>query len=300
MALGIRHIGLMVLSIGIATAMWFAISGQQIAERALRIPLEYTNMPANLEVNGTAPSVVDVRVRGSSAALNRVAPGDLVAVLDVRTAKAGRRFFHLTGSEVRAPFGLDVVQVTPASIAIEFEQSMTRSVPVVPSLEGQPGDGFQVKTASADPATVEVAGPAASLNRLTAAITEPVSVARATSTIKEWVNIGVTDPSIRLRHQQSAVVTVTIAPVPVERTVSAVNVTVHGARGSVAVRPTKVDVAVRGSKDHLDKLEVSGLAALVDANALSRGQYQLPVHVVAPPDITVVSVEPAQVRVNIR
>src|SRR2546422_3087029 len=110
---GFRHLGLKFLSIGLAALLWLVVSGEQVVERVLRIPLEFTNLPVRLEMLGDAPAVVDVRVRGSSGSLSRLAPGELVAVLDVRSARPVRRLVHVTGSALRAPFGVGVVQVPP-------------------------------------------------------------------------------------------------------------------------------------------------------------------------------------------
>src|SRR4030095_9779155 len=170
---------LKVVSIGLAALMWLVGSGEQIVERALRIPLEFTNLPAQLELVGEPPTVVDVRVRGSSGALSRVSTGELVAVLDLRSARPGQRLFHLTGTDVRAPFGIDVVQISPSNVSIRFEPSATTQVPVVPEVEGEPPNGYTVGTVTADPATIDVVGPATAVARLTRAITEPVSVAGA-------------------------------------------------------------------------------------------------------------------------
>lgn len=299
--LGMRHVGLKLLSIVIAAVLWFAISGQQVVERALRVPLEYMNMPSQLETSGDTPTVVDVRVRGSSAALSRLAPGELVAVLDVRSARPGRRLFHLTGADVRAPFGIEVVQVTPANVSIDFGPSSTKIVPVVPAIDGDPADGFEVRTITADPATVEVAGPGDVLARLTRAITEPVSVAGAKTAVQETVNIGVAEPALRLKKAQSARVTVEIVAMPVERTVDAVSLTVKGARAaSASAKPSQVSVSLRGSRDVLAGLDAAGLQAFVDLEQLGAGRYQLPVHVVVPVQVAVVKIEPAQVQVNIR
>src|SRR5512140_2806592 len=101
MAIGpLRHVGLKLVSIGLAALLWLVVSGEQIVERALRVPLEFTNLPAQLEVVGDPPDVVEVRVRGSSGALSRIAGGEVVAVLDLRSARAGQRLFHLSGSDV--------------------------------------------------------------------------------------------------------------------------------------------------------------------------------------------------------
>ena len=205
-----RHLGLKVMSVVLAALMWAAVAGEQTVERALRIPLEFTNLPAQLEVVGDSLSVVDVRVRGSSGALNRIAAGELVAVLDLRAAKAGRRLFHLGGTDVHRPFGVEVVQVNPSTVVMTFEVSGTKVVPVVPTVEGNPADGFVVGHVTTQPSTVEVLGPVSVLERLTEAITEPVTVAGASAPLSETVNIGVADPAARLRTPQTAKVAVAI------------------------------------------------------------------------------------------
>jgi YbbR domain-containing protein len=207
-----RRFGLKVVSVVLAVLIWLIVSGEQIVERAFRIPLEYTNLPASLELAGDAPNVVDVRVRGSSGALSRLAAGELVAVLDLRQARTGQRLLHLTGTDVRAPFGIEVVQVTPSSLAMTFERSDTREVMISPVVEGQPAEGFEVRRVTVDPAVVLVAGPATAVRDIKEAITEPVSVAGASDTITEVVNVGVADPAVRLRSAQSVRVTVHIAP----------------------------------------------------------------------------------------
>lgn len=299
--LGVRHVGMKFLSIVVASAMWFAISGQQVVERALRVPLEYTNMPSQLETSGGPPTVVDVRVRGSSAALSRIAPGELVAVLDVRSARPGRRLFHLSGADVRAPFGVEVVQVTPANVTIDFAQSSSKIVPVVPSVDGEPAEGFQVGTITAEPATVDVAGPEDALKRLTRAMTEPVSVAGARTAVQESVNVGVADPALRLRKPQSATVLVEIVAAPLERSIARVPVAVSGgSTAATSARPAQVTVAIRGAQGAVAALEGDAVQAFADVSGLTAGRHQVPVRVVVPPRIAVIKVEPAHVQVVVR
>jgi YbbR domain-containing protein len=209
----LQHLALKVVSVVLAALLWLIVSGEQTVERVLRIPLEYTNIPAQLELVGDPPTVVDVRVRGSSGTLGRLSSGELAAVLDVRSPRPGQRLYHLTGSDVRTPFGVDVVQVTPSSIALFFERSSAKTVPVLPVLEGQPADGFMVETVTADPPRVEIIGPASSLKLLSSAVTEAVSVQGASMDVIETVTVGPADPSVRLRGPDTtARVTVTIVP----------------------------------------------------------------------------------------
>ena len=84
-----RNFGTKVLSIGLAVLLWGLVAGQREAERSLRIPLEYRNIPEALELLGEPTSFVDVRVRGSSGVLGELSGTDLVAVLDLRGSAAG-------------------------------------------------------------------------------------------------------------------------------------------------------------------------------------------------------------------
>jgi YbbR domain-containing protein len=265
----------------------------------MRIPLEFTNLPAQLETLGDAPNVVDVRIRGSSGALNRLAQGELVAVLDLRAARAGKRLFHLAGPDVRTPFGVDVVQVNPSTIAMTFEASGSKVVPVVPTVEGDPASGFVVGTVTADPSTVEVLGPVSVLARLTQAITEPVTVTGESASTTETVNIGVAESSARLRMPQTARVDVAIAPAPVEWSVAAIAVKTKNAHGQVQVVPSQITAWVRGPREAMTA-DGSMFDAAVDVDGLKPGQFQLPVMIIAPARVGVVRLEPAEVQVRVR
>lgn len=210
--IGFRHIGLKIMSIALASLLWLVVAGEQVVERALRIPLEFTNMPVQLEPVGEPPNVVDVRVRGSSGRLSRIAAGEVVAVVDLQGARPGQRLFHVSTADIRAPFGVEIVQVAPSSLYMTFEPSASKQVPIVPEVEGDPAPGFAVVTRTAEPAIVEVVGPQSAVSAVMAAITEPVSVAGATATIVKSVSVGVADPSVRLKSVDLVRVTVTIRP----------------------------------------------------------------------------------------
>jgi YbbR domain-containing protein len=295
---GFRHLGLKLLSLALGVLTWLLVSGEQVVERTMRIPLEFTNLPARLELAAAPPPLVDVRVRGSSGALSRVAFGELAAVVDLRAARPGQRLFPLTVGDVRAPFGIEVVQVSPSNVSVTFEPSATKVVPVVPEVAGNPLDGYLVGAIATDPPTVAVVGPASAVMQLTQAITEAVSVAGASAAVVEEVNIGVADPSVRLQAPGSARVRVAIVPQPIEWAVSAIPVRpANGA--SVQIAPPEVTVYVRGPRETRGA-GAADFDASVDVEGLRPGLFMLPVRVTPPAQIGVVRVEPDTVRVVVR
>lgn len=297
-----RRLGLKILSVLIAAMFWLAVGGEQIVERTLRSPLELQNIPDGFDVVGNAPSSVDVRVRGSSTTLAHLSAGDVIVVLDTASARPGRRLFHLTRDHVRAPFGVDVTYIGPATITLRFERQVTRTVTVAPSIEGQPAPGYFIERVVVDPPEVEVIGPESALRQLTQAVTEPVELDGATTTVAETVTIGVPDSSARLRTPRTARVTVSIAPVRSERTLTGVPVRMQNLLASLSARalPTSVTVTIRGADEILQAVTTDDLHASVDLSGLGPGRYTLDVRMTTPRALGFVRVVPPQVQIVVR
>ena len=194
-----RHFGLKILSVVLATLIWMLVAGQREAERSLRVPLEYRNIPEQLEMLGDPTSLVDVRLRGTSGALAQLRGTDLVAVIDLKGARSGRRLFHILSTDVAAPTGVKVLQISPATLSLTFETSAVKTVPVVPDIDDQPAAGYEIVKVTATPSTVDISGPTSEVEGVTEATTEPVSVAGATTSLIDTVTAGVADANVRLR-----------------------------------------------------------------------------------------------------
>lgn len=297
-----RHVGLKLMSLALALLLWMVVAGEETVERGLRVPLELQQVPAGLELTGDIPSAVDVRVRGSSGALSRLAAGDVVAVIDLRTAREGHRLFPLTPDQMRVPFGVEVVQITPSAVAIAFEKSASRQVPVVPAVEGRPAPGFVVGGRIADPKTVEVVGPESVVKEVTEVLTEAVNVAGARQNVTQTVVLGLLDPSLRLKNTRSATATVEIVPAPLERVLHARPIHLRGLGQDLQAQaiPPTANIALGGARHPLDRLTADDVVLYVDLTGLGVGEYSgLFLHADAPQDIGVTRIDPSSVQVLI-
>jgi YbbR domain-containing protein len=296
------HFGLKIVSVVLAFFLWLMVSSQRApVERGLRIPLELQNLPNNLEMVEPPQESVDVRVRGTADTLGRLTQGDLVASIDLSSAQPGRRLFHISPERVKAPFAVEVTQVTPSSVAIRFEPSATRIVPVQPSVEGEPAPGFIVGKISADPPTVEVVGPESVLRRVTEAITEPLWVGTANADVRASVLVGVADDGVRLAGTRSAMVSVEIVPAPEERQLSNVPVRTRNlANGlSATITPPTVKLRVRGTKDTVGKIRDASVVAYVDLQGIGEGEYGLSVRIEPVAGIGLDQLDPTIVHIRV-
>jgi YbbR domain-containing protein len=297
-----QHLGLKMLAIALAILLWLTVAGEHVVERSLRVPLEFRNIPRTLEIVGDTPDNVEVRVRGSSAVLSRLQPGEIVAVLDLGAARSGSRLFHIRNDEVHAPFGVEIAQVVPATLSIELEKSAERVVPIIPALEGQPAPGFVVGRMISEPSTVGIVGPDTRVRQVAEATTEPISVAGARTRVRDVVTVGVADSAVRLAQPLSATVVVEITPAPVERSEPDVPVRWRnlGSDLHAQVTPPVVRVTVRGSREALSALKADTIQAFVDLAGLGPGRYNLRVQVDPAESYAVTAIEPAVAAVAIR
>jgi YbbR domain-containing protein len=296
------NLGLKAVSVAVAALFWVSVSTEDVVERGLRVPLELQNLPPTVEMVEPPPESVDLRIRGRSDALSRITTGELVAVIDLSTAAPGRRLFQLSPDRVRAPFDIQVLQTAPSVVSIRFEESATRTVPVAPNVEGEPQPGYVLSGVAADPASVEIVGPASVVRRVTSAITDPVIVAGIKATVRESVRVGVDDPGVRLRSPQNARVTITVVPGPIGQELQNVPVRLRNGGAGLSLRavPAMVRVRVRGSKEALAGVQNDSVTAYVDAAGLGPGRYQLTVRTEPTAGFGVEHVEPDAVIVEIR
>jgi YbbR domain-containing protein len=297
-----RHFGLKVVSIALATLLWLSVAGEHVVERSVRVPLEFRNVPDRLEIVGEPPSAVDVRVRGSSAQLSKLQPGEIVAVVDLSGARPGARLFPLRADEIRAPFGVEIAQVSQSTVSLQLEKAARRTVPIVPATQGDPAPGYVIGHISAEPATVEVVGPESRVRQIAEATTEPVVVGGARARVRDVVTVGVLDPSVRLTQPISATVFIDVWPAPVERDIANVPVRwrnlAAGLRAQVA--PTSVRLTIRGSREPIGALPTDAIQPFVDLAGLGPGRYNLRVQVDPIDNVGVSRIEPSTVTVTIR
>lgn len=297
-----RHTGLKLMAVALATLLWLIVAGDHLVERSLRVPLEFRNIPSELELVGDPPTEVEVRLRGSSAQLGRLEPRDIVTVLDLASARPGSRMFHLRNDDVRAPYGIEVAQVIPGTIAVDLEKSSRRTIPVVPALDGEPAPGYVIGRVTSEPPTVEVAGPESRLKQLTGATTEPVQVTGSRARVRDIVTVGMTDSAVRLVQPQNAIITVEVVPAPVERELAGVPIRWRNLQTglSATVRPVLARVTARGHKEALADLSAGSIDAFVDLYGLGPGRYNLRVQVDPSQTFGISTIDPAVVDVTIK
>ena len=191
---------LKLVSLILATMLWLAIANEASSEIGLEVPLEYRNIPRQLEITGDMTNTVQVRLRGSSNVIRDINPKNVSTTIDLSKMGHGEKIVPLSPQNVQAPFGAEVIRVNPSSVRFNLERTMTKTIPVVPTVTGQLPDGYEAGKIQISPTTVQIEGPESRVNTLTSIATIPIRIDRKQSRIEQTADLDVPDPQIRLVH----------------------------------------------------------------------------------------------------
>ena len=191
---------LKIVSLILATMLWMAVSNEASSEIGLDVPLEYGNIPAQLEITGDMTNTVQVRLRGSSNVIKEISAKDIATTIDLSKMRTGEKIVALSPQNVQAPFGAEVIRVNPSSVRFSLERTLAKTVPIVPTILGQPSDGYEIGQVLVSPSAIGVEGPESRVDTLSSIATVPIRLDRRQSHIEQTADLDVPDPQIRLQH----------------------------------------------------------------------------------------------------
>src|SRR5215475_3898687 len=191
---------LKIVSLVLAVMLWMAVANQASSEIGLEVPLEYRNIPRQLEITGDMTNTVQVRLRGSSSLIKDITAKDVSTTIDLGKMASGEKIVPLSPQNVQAPFGAEVIRVNPSSVRFNLERTITKTIPVTPTITSQLTDGYEIGKVEVNPREVQIEGPESRVNTLNSIATVAIRVDRRQSRVEQTADLDVPDPQIRLLH----------------------------------------------------------------------------------------------------
>jgi len=291
--------GLTILSYSPASA---PVNLDLVGERNVRVVVDRGEIPDGLEAG-------DAQV--SDSVVVATGPESLLGSVDRAVARV---LIDESGIDVATPVELvavDVdgrpvpsVELTPGTVTVRIEVSTvetSKTVAVRPVLTGTPAGGYELGAVRVDPAVVTLRGDPQALADVSEVVTRAISLVGATATLVSDVELQL-PPGTRLADAATgtATVTVEVRAVVASRTV-VVGIDCQGAPDGGACLPaiSQVAILIQGTLADLDALEPADLIPVIDVSGLAAGTYQLAPEVALPGGITLISISPGEVEVEV-
>jgi diadenylate cyclase len=126
------RLGAKALALGVALGLWMAVAGQQSAEMALTVPIEYQRIATDVELRGDIPAEVTIRLRGSQLALAALRASSVRLRVSLERVRDGLNYIPLTAHHLDLPPGVDLTDMRPAFLAIEVRKKESVTAPTPP------------------------------------------------------------------------------------------------------------------------------------------------------------------------
>ncbi len=205
----VHNFGLKIVSLLLAAGLWFTISrDEQPAEVAVRAPIVFQNVPADLELSSELIPETQIRVRGPERVIRQLRANEVQAELDLGGTTPQERTFELTARQVRHPRDVTVMQIVPSQLRLTFDTRLSREVEIHPRVVGTFGEGEQIVRVDADPPRITIFGPRRHVEKIDTVNTDTIDATGTRGTANFTTNAYVPDPLVQV--EQSATIHVTV------------------------------------------------------------------------------------------
>ena len=295
-ALSGSNSGLKAVALIIAVGLWLA--GHRDTERAIEVPVEFRNLPADLMVVDNRVDYVVLRLTGPRTLISTLDADRLKLSVDLNNAKPGSLSYPLGTEYFNVPRGVAVSRITPPVVHLRLEPVAKRTLPVSVRISGKPGAGYRIAETVAQPQNVAVQGPAEEMRRLLSIETVPVDVEESRGTLKRKVRLSNDGKALSMVPDQVEV-SITIEEERATREFDRVEVRARDFRGIYSVAPEAVRLRLSGPKSTIDKLQLSSDKVYLELKGIPVGEHSVPLTLILPADVKVVEQKPQQFKVRI-
>ncbi len=208
----VENAGWKILSLLIAVILWALVASEPELAGFATAPVEYKNLPDDLEISSEPVGAVALELSGPSGELRGLNDGGLrpAVILDMSGVRAGERSFAIDNGNVKLARGVHLVRAIPSEVRFQFERRAVKTVPVRPRFTGDGANGYVVAQWSVDPPNLTIVGPSGHVARVREVLTDPVDVANVVGTSEFRVNGYLDDPFVRIQTSPQVAVSVTM------------------------------------------------------------------------------------------
>jgi len=295
--------GLKLLAVLTSLFIFYLVRGAEDAQRSFFVDVVVL-LPEDPDrvLMSEVPERVRLTVQGTQSILSTI-QRDALGPLEMDLRADEPSYFYFDAAGLDLPAGVRVVQLTPASVPLSWEDRVDKDVSVLPQLVGEPPAGLAVADpARIRPSVVEVQGPRSLIDGLDVLRTAEVSVVGLPAGVHEReVPLVLGDPRLEVTGPSTVAVTFELSPKRAERTFPPTQVAVPEAPLRTRVRPPRVTITVVGPPGVVARIEPEAVIPTVSTEDIPDGSRDVPsaVRVYGVPANVDVRVEPEEVLVTL-
>lgn len=286
------NLGLKVVSLVLAVIIWFYAAGEGLEQITLRVPLQIEPPKQDVTVVKGAQQTLRVVFLAPRNLINILSSKEITAYHKIEPGvKLGEYSFKVSPEDFHLPPGdIRIQEIYPPVQSIILDEVVYKRLKVKPNVQGEPAVGFSLNESEilVDPNAVLIQGPRSKLEKIDTIETEAIDVVGRIRSFRRKVKLAFTS-DIRPVSTESVDIYVPLIEQFSSKSFENIPVRVLGVPEktlSIYLDPTKVTMNLKGPLRLLEGLKPENIMAYVEVTGLKKGNYDLPLKVYFPADIS--------------
>jgi YbbR domain-containing protein len=282
-----RNLGAKIVSLIFAFFLWLYVTAQQGENQSFRVPLSISGIPDSLTIIHDVPEFVEVTIRGSRSNLMKLRLfGRLEATVDMSKAEKGHNTVPLSAAVINLPEQIDPREVTvdnPKTLVLNFEEVITKSVPVRIAYKGEiPDDVIINGTPVIIPSRVKITGASSIIEGIEVISTSEIAIKGHKGEFSEEVELVLGGMDIKIVpdrvqiemsiHKRAIRTLANIPPTMLQGDESL----------SVEYSPRTVSLTIEGPEEIIKEITTEDVSVILDLTGRQAGTYVIEPEVIVP------------------
>lgn len=287
----------------LAVFIYFFYRHATIQKETKVVPLNVSSQGITLPAQNI-PSYVKVSLKGRPEDLARITEKNISAVINLD--------YHTEEGKFKVPvdirlapeiMGIEPLEVTvdKSFLEINIAKKDRKQLPVKVEIQGTPAAGYEITDIAVSPSTIGVSGAKSIIDAMVEVSTDEISVDEKRTSFSQ--NVGIHHDSQLISYDNKTVtVTVTIQPITSSRRFVDQTIYLYGVNPLFEAKadPERITFTLSGTQNQLEAFVPELHTVRMNCSAITKpGTYEVPIEVVLPKGIRLVSQSDRTARVSL-
>ncbi len=241
-SIDLKEWGIRLISIFLATVLWYFITGEDKVDLTISVPVEIINLPSNMVIANKYKKDIQVTLRGPRSIIKDLPKQHITRSIDLSKINPGTLSVRNTLKSINFPNGINVLRVQPTNISLEIDELSQKKLPIEAIVSGKPATGYELENIQLVPDHITVTGAKTKLTNYSYLKTLPIRLDNLDKTIKRQVSLDLNEELSEMLGETVVLATINIKEKMLKKMVRGIPINVRNAREHVAPMPKTVKV----------------------------------------------------------
>ena len=156
----------MLLALSLAIFTWFLVTGREVVETWVDMPLIMTNPPEGMIIEDGLVDKIQVRLRGPKGLVDSLSSQSLSHSLDVSDLSIGQQVVEIDSAELPLPPTYEIIEVKPNRLRLTVDRRIAKMISLEAVWSGALNNDYKLLEVTAAPELVEIKGPETLLRKI--------------------------------------------------------------------------------------------------------------------------------------